>query len=893
MGWWQELVDRVRASRAREADEREMAEEMAFHLAETESQLMREGHSAASARRQARIQFGSVDRFQEEARTESRARWLEQFVEDVRFGMRTFTRQKSWALSIVVVLALGVGANTAVFSLVDAVLFRAPDAVRPGELVRIYGESEEDEVATSYPLFRDYRERARTLSDVAATSTGAALNVVVGNQPAERLYGTIVTGNYFELLGTRPQIGRLLSPEDDRVKNAHAVVVLSYEYWQRVFAGDRAVIGQTLRLNGTPFTVIGVTPRGFKGESFDHDTQLWLSTAMTEVAQPDWIELAPLERRGISWLDLVARLAPGATAQQAQAELSSLARAVTPAEIGQTGVRVLPASAATITVDRMSAASRLSWILLGVVALVLLLACADVAALLLARAEQRRRELAVRLALGATRGRLIRQLLVECMMLAVAGAAAGLAIARLLRLGVSRMAPVDFLIPIGSAARMTDARVLGLAALTAVLSALVFGVAPALSATRFALPGVLRGQGAALRVFGPLRLTLRDTLVVLQLALCLVFLTGAALLGRSLRNVAELDLGFTRSGVVMGRIDLKRNGYNRERSEVFNGQLLERLRAEPGVQAAALAFHPTIRNSGLRTSTEFEGHVYPNPEATPSTDVNIVTPGYLRTVGTQLLAGRDFTAADIESSARVAIVSKALADRYWPGQNPIGKHIGAISTPPVQVVGVVANAKYRTLREEPHPLVLVPLSQIHITPITAVVRSDMDAAAVQRLITRVVAELDPNIPVFASGTVEQQLADALAQERLVAILLSAFSILALVLSAAGLFALVSFIVRTRTREWGIRIAIGARPADVTRHVQARGARIAIAGIGLGLVGAFALTRYLQTLLFGVQPTDPLSFALAALLLFGIALLAGYLPARAATRMDAVTALRTE
>jgi predicted permease len=298
-------------------------------------------------------------------------------------------------------------------------------------------------------------------------------------------------------------------------------------------------------------------------------------------------------------------------------------------------------------------------------------------------------------------------------------------------------------------------------------------------------------------------------------------------------------------------------------------------------------------NASLGTSTAFEGHVYANDDAMPITDVNIVSPGYMRTMGTPLLSGRDFTETDTKSSAPVVLVSKALADKYWPGQNPIGKHIGAISTPAAEVIGVVASAKYRTLREEPHPLVLMPLAQMHMSSMGVVVRSALDARSAQRLIANAVAELDPNVPVYRAGSIEQKLADAFAEERLVGTLLGAFGGLALLLSAAGLFALISFVVRSRTREWGIRVAVGARPTDVTRLVQARGARIALAGITLGLAGAFVLTRYLQSLLFGVEPTDPLSFAFAVLLLFLVTMVASYWPARAATRMDTVTSLRTE
>ena len=892
MDWLAELWARVTASRGRAATEREMAEEMAFHLAEAQREHERRGYAPAEALRLAQLSFGSVERFQEEARTEERARWLEQFLEDVRYAWRTFTRQKLWAFSIVLVLALGVGANTAMFTLVDAVLFRKPDAVRPDELVRIYSGRAEDEFATSYPLFLDYRS-ARGLSAVAATSTGAWLNVLVGNQPAERVSGTLVSGNYFELLGTRPVAGRLLSARDDRTKGAHPVVVLSHDYWRRVFAGERSAIGQTLRINGTVFTVIGVAPRGFRGESFDHDTQMWLSTAMTEVAQPDWRQLKPLERRGFAWLDLVARLQPGATLAQVEAQLNGIAQAGENNRERPVRVSVRQASDVTITIDRVAAAAQLSWILLGVVALVLLLACADVAALLIARAEQRRRELAVRLALGATRGRLIRQLLAESLMLALAGAAGAIAVAALLRRAAADFIPTEFLIPVNSAAAMFDARILAITAGTAVLCALLFGTAPAFAATRMALPGVLRGQMAGFSFFGRVRFTLRDVLVVVQLGLCLVFLTGAALLGRSLHNASALDLGFARSGVVLGHIDLARGGYNRARAEVFYRQLLERLRTQAGVQSAALAFHPSLMNASLGNSADLEGHVYPNDDAMPIIDINIVTPGYLRTVGTKLLAGRDLTDADVESAKPVVLVSKALADKYWPGQNPLGKHIGAISSPAAEVVGVIANAKYRTLREEDHPLVLMPLWQMHMSSVGVVVRTTLYGRAAQALIRNAVAELDPNVPVYRSSTVEQRLGDALAQERLVGVLLAAFGALALLLSAAGLFALISFVVRSRTREWGIRIAIGARPGDVTRLVQARAARIALAGSALGLGGALVLTRYLQSLLFGVQPTDPVSFAAATALLFAVALVAGYLPARAATRTDPVTSLRTE
>jgi predicted permease len=604
MDWVRELWARAQASRGRAATEREMAEEIAFHLAEAQREYERRGSTPAEAQRLAKLSFGSVDRFQEEARGEERARWLEQFIEDVRYALRAFGRQKLWSLSIVLVLALGVGANTAMFSLVDAVLFRKPDAVRPDELVRIYSSRAEDEYGTSYPLFLDYRS-ARGLSGVAANSLGAWLNVVVGNQQAERVPGTLVSGNYFELLGTRPAAGRLLSPQDDRAKGAHPVVVLSYDYWRRAFAGERSAIGNTLRVNGTVFTVIGVAPRGFRGESFDHDTQMWLSTAMTEVAQPDWQPLKPLERRGFAWLDLVARLRPGATLAQVEAQLNSIARAAENNRERPVQVTVRRASDVTITIDRVAAAARLSWILLGVVALVLLLACADVAALLIARAEHRRRELAVRLALGATRARLIRQLLAESLLLAVAGATGAIAVAALLRRAAAGFIPNEFLIPVNSATALFDARILALTAGTSVLCALVFGSVPAFAATRVALSGVLRGHATVLRIFGGVRLTLRDALVVVQLGVCLVFLTGAALLGRSLHNAAALDLGFARTGVVMGSVDLARSGYDRPRAESFYRQLLAELRAQPGVQSAALAFHPSILNASLGNSGGF------------------------------------------------------------------------------------------------------------------------------------------------------------------------------------------------------------------------------------------------------------------------------------------------
>jgi putative ABC transport system permease protein len=878
----------------------ELDEELASHVQLRVDEMTRAGVDPVTARLRAEAELQHVQHYVDRIIAEDlmrvertqRMRWLTDFRDDLVHAVRGLARQKIWALGVILVLALGVAVNAAIFSLVDAVLFRGLDAVRANELVRVFspGEGDDETMGTSYPLYLDYRDQSRQLAGVAAVADARPVNVVIAGRAAEQVRATIASGTYFRVLGTRQELGRLMGPDDDRPGQS-GVVVLSYSYWQRAFGGDTDVTGQVLSLNRVPFTIIGVAPRNFTGIAFDQASDLWVPMAAAHIAAPGLVMLAPLERRGFSWLNVVARVKPGVSPAQVEAELSGIANSPAQRANRPLRARVVPASEATIDAAAAGSAARLSLILLGAVLLVILLACADVAALLLARAEHRRREFAVRLALGAGRGRLLRQFAVESLTLMVGAGIAGLAVAFVFRRALIALAPADFPVPFLSATPLLDTRVIAFTALLGLVTVFLFGALPAFAISRIDA-NALRGRDPKSHVPG-VRVSARDVMVVVQLALSLIFLTGAALLARSVKKASELDLGFARTGVITARFDLSRNGYDRARAEVFLAALLEKLRSAPGVHAAALASHPTVDNHGMSTSAAYEGHVYPNDDAMPSVDVNLVTPDYLKAVGTTLLRGRQFTNADVEQSTPVVIVSRALADKYWPGQDAIGKHIGALSTPPAEVVGIVANAKYRTLRESPRPFVLMPVAQFYVSNLSVVMRSDLSRAAAQRLVEQSVAELDPNVPVFAVATVEEHLRAAFAQERLVAVLLASLSALGLLLSSTGLFALISFLVKSRAREWGIRMAIGARPADVLRLVQLRSVRLAIAGLVVGMAGALVLTRYLQGLLFEVERTDPLSYATAAGVLFAVALAAGYYPARVATRTDPGITLRSE
>ncbi|HKG90539.1 MAG TPA: FtsX-like permease family protein, partial [Gemmatimonadaceae bacterium] len=594
-----------------------------------------------------------------------------------------------------------------------------------------------------------------------------------------------------------------------------------------------------------------------------------------------------------------------------RAEERAAAAGAAPADQKEVDVRhplpaVLPADDALLGAERAGRARRLSWTLLGVVALVLMVACADAAGLLLARAERRRRELAIRVAVGASRARIVRQMLLEGALLAVGGAAAGVVLAMWLTDFVVASVPRDFAIPLGSATAVLAGRSLAFTMLAAAATALLFSTVPALRASRTDPAGVLKGAAPARAAAGARRgwralgaPPLRGSLVVLQVALSAVLLVGAGLLLRTLANARGVPLGFDPAHAATGTVDLSRQGYDRERQRAFQSALLARLAAAPGVRAVALAASVPVSGPAFRNSAELEGYT-PPPGEEPMVAVNVVSPGYFRAVGTPLLRGRDFTAADDARDAPpVVIVNQALADRYWPGQDAVGKRVLNIGKDGAMIVGVVADARHISLRDAPEPMVILPLGPFGASRLTVVARAAGGGAeaaaegAMLRAIREAVAALDRDLPLLDMRSMRERVGVAVAQERLLAMLLSAFATLALVLSAAGLYGVVSYTAASRTREWGVRIALGARPRDVLLLVQRQGAALAAIGLAIGLAGALALSRVLGALLYEVAPDDALTYAAVGALLAAVSLLAAYVPARRATRVNPVDAMRSE
>jgi predicted permease len=801
--------------------------------------------------------------------------------QDFWLALRKLRKSPGFTLIAVLTLALGMGANSAIFSVVDAVLLRPLPMPEPERLVHVYSvspNSRKGKGDTSALDFRDLREKSRSFTELAvADSTDLSLTGA-GAEP-ERLQGTVVSAGFFQVLGTSPLVGRTFLPGEDEPGRSR-VVVLGHALWQRRFGGNPDVLGKSLEVGGTPYTVIGVMRPGF---DFPSKSQLWVPVTW----EGDLLEPS---NRGAHWLDVYGRLAPGITVAGAQAELVTLTRELE-AQYPRTNTGY-SAAVVPLQEDLVGEVEPALLLLLGAVGLVLLIACANLSNLLLARAVSREGEISVRLALGATPGRIVRQLLVESFVLALIGGAAGLLVASwgldvLVALGpkdIPRLEQVGI-----------DGKVLGFSAGLSLLTAMLFGLFPALQAARAELGHSLREVG---RSSTGVRHRARNVLVVSETALAVVLLVAAGLLLKSFVRLQQVDPGFRSGHVLTMDLALPESTYpfGSPATGSFYDTLLERVRALPGVEAAAATYHLPLSGRNITTNVRDMSRPEPTPEQRQLAQVRFVTPDFFEVMRIPLKRGRQLTAQDGERGHYGVVISEEAARRYWPGEEPLGRtvEIGmSFGNGPMggQVVGVVGDVRHQGMATEPFPEVYVPFGQARANDMSLVVRTAGEPLALASSVRAEVRALDKNLPVVHVRTLETLLGDAVAQPRFLMALVGTFAALALVLAAMGLYGVVTFAVSQRTRELGIRMALGADAHSVLRLVIGQYLQLTAAGVALGLVLAFVASRLLAGLLYSVQAADPWAYAGVTVLLVGVALVASFLPAYRATRIDPVIALK--
>ena len=911
------LWTRLGALFRRRAVEDDLAEELRFHLAEDADRNVARGMAPAEAGLAARRAFGNVTAVQEAARATFTFRWLEDLLQDARYGLRGLRQNKGFAAAVLLIVALGVGANAATFTLIDALILRPLPVPHPEQLITIgnparTGSLSEGSPSTdlaSYPVYADLRDQNRVVSGLLASGRADRLDAVVGSPvvgpgsaggDVEHPRGRYVSGNYFEVLEVPAYLGRTFTAAEDRVPGGDPVVVVSYGYWQRRLAGDRSWIGRTLAINGVPLAVVGVAPKGFFGDIVGQAPDVWLPLMMQPVLMP---RSGRLEDRGQSWLLLLGRLAPGVTVERARAEFQRLdGRTILDhASADQVAaatnlVRDHPAAVAPGAQGfshYRSAYARSLWTIIAAVGLVLLLMCANVANLMLARASARGREVSVRMALGAGRSRLIRQLLTESAILAGVGAAAGLALAvwgsaALLRLASAgpSVIPLDV---------RPDGRVLAFTAALALLTGLVFGVTPALHATRVELAAALRTQGRGVTgaARGPGGWHLGKVLVAAQVGISLILLIGTGMLVRSLQRLQGADIGVDRDRLVIVRVDAERNGYAGPRLAALMRDLLARASRVPGVAGATLSENGIFSGTESGTTLQMEGFTA-RADSDTTLAYDDVGPKYFRTVGGRLLRGRDFEAGDDEAAPKVAILNETMAHFFFPGGDAIGRHLnnkGATWT----VVGVVADVNGRDLRDPPTRRLYQPVLQMPRLPgeFYLEVRSSGDPAPLVVPLERALRAGDPSLTVLSVDRLSDLVGESVTRDRLVAQVVSAFGILALLLAGLGLYGVISYAALRRTSEFGLRIALGAEPGNVTRMVLGEALQLTAAGAIVGVPVALVAARILRGQLFGIGVFDPPSVAGAVVVLGVSAALAGYIPALRASRVAPLEALRAE
>lgn len=814
---------------------------------------------------------------------------MRDLVQDLRFAVRQMARKPAVTLFAILSLALGIGANSSIFSLVNAILFRELPAERPQELVDVYvGKQGEFQYATSsYPDYADLRSWNSVFSEMAAINLTMATHD--DGRRTELLFGEQVSGNFFRLLSVRPALGRDFLPEEDVTPGTHPVVILGHRFWQQSLAGDPGIVGKTLKLNGIHFTVIGVAPEILKGSFPGVSAAFWIPLQMGDAMDGG----DSLRERGSRSLFLKARLAPGVTLERAKAEATTLAqrlRTAYPVEDEGLILSLVPSREVVLNPGLDGPIVGVAALLMGIVGLVLLIACSNIANLLLVRAAERRREIAVRIAIGASRGRLIRQLLTESVLLALVGGVIGLLFAIwTARLIVAFKPPLP--IPINLDVPL-DWRVLAFNMGIALLTGILCGLAPALQSTRPEVVSAIKDDTAGLGR-GHRRFGLRNILVVAQVAISALLLVGSGLFLRSLGNAQSMDPGFSLRNGMMVQLALGLGGaYDETRGRAFYARLLERVRALPGVRSASYVEQLPLGLNIHISSIEIEGRPKPPKGEEPTVDRSGAYPDYLETMGIPLVAGRDFRASDNASAPHVALVNETAARQFWPGEDPLGKRLRfGKDSPWMSIVGVVRDGKYRTLGESPRPF-LYPSSQQLYTPfMTLVVAADGDEQAMLRQVRRELDALDPNVPIFKIATMSEHLSIMLFPARMGAALLAAFGALGLLLAGIGLYGVVASSVARRTREVGIRMSLGAQKSDVLALMVREGMTLTATGLAIGLGLAALASQLLKGLLYGIGTHDPITFLTVALVLGAIALVANLVPAGRAMRVEPNVALR--
>lgn len=833
-------------------------------------------------------------------------------MQDIRYGLRMLAKAPAFTAIAILTLALGIGANTAIFSFTDQVLLRTLPVPNPQQLVVLrspglhnghtWGDIDDGAQSFSYPMYKALRERATVFSGLLAYRD---IDVnVAGHGAMQSAYGALISGNYFQALEVQPALGRVFTSDDETASGANPIAVLSYGYWTRQFGADPSILNKPLIVNGVPLTVVGVARKGFDGIELGELPGIFIPVTMKAQMMPT--EGHALEDHSDFWLPVVGRLKPGISLARAQASLQPVYSALLKEDakirggFGSEGLKrytskpLLLVSGAHGRLVLQSDAQEPLLILMSMVGLVLLIACANLAGLLVARGEARQREIAVRLAMGAGRGRLVRQLLTESLLIGIAGGAAGIALASwCLNAMVGAIPPDHGMLGL---ANSLDLRVLWFAVALTFATSILFGLAPALRATRVDLHSTLKDQGSSVSE-GRSNIRLRKVLIISQVALTAVLLAGAGLFARTLANLEHANLGVRTSRVLQFSVRPDLNGDTPAQTLQFADTARREIAAVPGVRSVSISTIPIFADDDGSFNITPQGYVM-KPDEDTNVLADYIGPNYFSTMGIPLISGREFTDADGAASPKVCIINEKLAQRFFAGRNPIGQHIargaGNKVIPDVEIVGIVSNSKWDGARSDIVPFMYMPYSQnAHLGALTFYVRTERDPAAMAATLHSVIERLDSNLPVNNMRTLDEQVSDSMFNDRLVATLSLSLALLATLLAALGLYGVLAYVVARRTREIGIRMALGGQRADILRLIFGEGARLTLIGGAIGIIIALIATRWVASLLYGLTARDPLTFAGVIVLLAIVSGAACYLPARRAMRVDPMIALRYE